>query len=192
MRLYILQTHYRQPIDFTEEGLQNAQIAAERLFDVILLAKAYSSQDIETEEKNADDEELLSAIESSREKFIGAMDEDFNTSVGLATVFDFSREVNDYLRKVDKINKSVMAEVYELFVEFQSVLGLYENIDQYSSFKIQERLISLLIDLRQEFRSEKNWKKSDKIRDTLKQAGIILEDNPKRVLWKIERKNTEK
>ncbi|MHA1302645.1 MAG: cysteine--tRNA ligase [Candidatus Heimdallarchaeaceae archaeon] len=187
LRLYILQTHYRQPIDFTEAGLEQATVTAERLFNVILLTKSFSSDDTLSDSLTDIDSHLLDKIADSRSSFIKAMDEDFNTSNALAVVFDFSREVNDYLRKADMLNKEVLKKADELFDEFRSVLGLFENINQYSSLELQKELIKLLIELRQEFRTEKNWEKSDKIRDVLKEAGVILEDNPKRVLWKLSK-----
>ncbi len=66
-----------------------------------------------------------------------------------------------------------------------SVLGLFEDINQYHSIGTVEKLVNLLIDIRQEFRKDKNWVMSDKIRDVLKEADITLEDTPKRVLWKL-------
>ena len=62
---------------------------------------------------------------------------------------------------------------------------MFENFDQYSSIDTLEQLVNLLIELRKTFRDDKNWEMSDKIRDDLKNAGITLEDTPKRMLWKL-------
>ncbi|MHA1200617.1 MAG: CysS/YqeB C-terminal domain-containing protein, partial [Candidatus Heimdallarchaeaceae archaeon] len=72
-----------------------------------------------------------------------------------------------------------------LFDEFRTVLGLFEDFNSYLSLNTVEKLIKLLIEIRGEYRKEKNWEMSDKIRDELKEAGIALEDTPKRILWKL-------
>jgi cysteinyl-tRNA synthetase len=186
VRLFILQTHYRSPITFTEDAIDQAQVTSDRLFDVILLTKIYA-RDLGAEEGSLNDldKSLLEKTTKAREDFIIAMDEDFNTSNGFAVVFDYSREVNDYLRKAEQINGMVINKADELFNEFRSVLGLYEDFNSYLSMEIVEKLVKLLIEVRGEYRKEKNWEMSDKIRDNLKEAGITLEDNPKRILWKL-------
>jgi cysteinyl-tRNA synthetase len=186
VRLFVLQTHYRSPIIFTEDAIDQAQITSDRLFDVILLTKNYATETTVDKSALSDlDKDLLEKITKAREDFIKAMDEDFNTSNGFAVVFDYSREVNDYLRKADKINGSVINKADELFDEFRSVFGLYEDFNNYLSMDLVEKLVKLLVEIRGEYRKEKNWEMSDKIRDELKQAGVTLEDNPKRILWKL-------
>ncbi len=185
VRLFVLQTHYRSQIIFTEDAIDQTQITADRLFNTILLAKYYSKSEENKTITSEEDSELQKKIVKTREEFIEGMNEDFNTSIALATIFDFTREVNDYIRKIDEINVKVMKEVDEFFNEFRSVFGLFENFDQYSSIDLIEKLVNLLVKLRQNFRADKNWEMSDKIRDDLKNAGITLEDTPKRMLWKL-------
>ena len=184
VRLFILQTHYRSPITFTDNIIDQAQVTADRLFDVILLTKNYADESDELELSNLD-KNLIELTEKARNDFIDAMDEDFNTSNGFAVVFKFSTDVNDYLRKAENINKKAIKEADKLFDEFRAVLGLFENFESYLSLKTVEKLIKLLIEIRGEYRKDKNWEMSDKIRDELKAAGIALEDNPKRILWKL-------
>ncbi|MCE7749248.1 MAG: cysteine--tRNA ligase [Candidatus Heimdallarchaeota archaeon] len=186
VRLFVLQTHYRSPIIFTEDAIDQAQITSDRLFDVILLTKNYATETTVNKSALSDlDKELLEKITKAREDFVKAMDEDFNTSNGFAVVFDYSREVNDYLRKADQINGAVINKADELFNEFRSVFGLYEDFNSYLSMDLVEKLVKLLVEIRGEYRKEKNWEMSDKIRDELKHAGVTLEDNPKRILWKL-------
>ncbi|TFG10128.1 hypothetical protein EU534_01360 [Candidatus Heimdallarchaeota archaeon] len=184
VRLFILQTHYRSPITFTDNIIDQAQVTADRLFDVILLTKNYA---VEAEEFDLSDldNKLIETIEQARNDFIEVMDEDFNTSNGFAVVFKFSTDVNDYLRKVENINQKAIKEADKLFDEFRAVFGLFENFESYLSLKTVEKLIKLLIKIRGEYRKDKNWEMSDKIRDELKAAGIALEDTPKRILWKL-------
>ncbi|MHA2254821.1 MAG: DALR domain-containing protein, partial [Candidatus Heimdallarchaeaceae archaeon] len=157
------------------------------LFDVILLTKNYADEikEVDDAEISDLDKDLLEKIKKAREDFVEAMDEDFNTSNGLAVVFDYSREVNEYLRKAENINGSVINEADKLFDELRVVFGLFEDFNSYLTIDLVEKLIKLLIELRGEFRKEKNWEMGDKIRDDLKEAGITLEDTPKRILWKL-------
>ena len=151
------------------DAIDQAQITSDRLFDVILLTKNYATETTVDKSALSDlDKELLEKITKAREDFVKAMDEDFNTSNGFAVVFDYSREVNDYLRKADQINGAVINKADELFDEFRSVFGLYEDFNSYLSMDLVEKL-----------------EMSDKIRDELKHAGVTLEDNPKRILWKL-------
>ena len=185
VRLFVLQTHYRSPILFTENTIDQAQITADRLFNTILLVKYYLGVQSEKEEESEMDINLTKKIDDIKKEFIEAMDEDFNTSIALAKVFDLSHEVNDYIRKSKTINPSTIQKADNFFNDFRSIFGLFENFDQYSSINIIEQLVSLLIELRQNFRKEKNWELSDKIRDDLKKANITLEDTPERILWKF-------
>ncbi|MHA1828705.1 MAG: cysteine--tRNA ligase [Candidatus Heimdallarchaeaceae archaeon] len=185
IRLFILQTHYRSPITFNEEAMEQAQITADRLFNTIFLVKYYSKNE-EIVELNEKDTELIERTNKARDSFIKSMDEDFNTSIALSVIFDLAREVNEYVHKEDRINAKVMQEVDKFFNEFRSIFGLFENFNQYSSIETIEKLVKLLIELRQSFRKEKKWEMSDKIRDELKKAGIALEDTPKRVLWRLK------
>jgi len=187
VRLFVLQTHYRSPITFNEDAIDQAQITVDRLFDVVLLTKNYADEtkDVKETEFSDLDKKLSENIKKARKDFIEAMDEDFNTSNGLAVVFRYSNDVNEYLRKAENINGSVMQEANKLFDEFRSILGLFEDFNSYLSLDTVEKLIKLLIEIRGEFRKEKNWEMSDKIRDDLKNAGISLEDTPKRILWKL-------
>ena len=184
VRLFILQTHYRSPITFTDNIIDQAQITADRLFDVILLTKNYADEAEELELSDLD-KGLIETVEQARKDFVEAMDEDFNTSNGFAVVFKFSTDVNDYLRKTESVNLKAIKEADKLFDEFRTIFGLFEDFNKYLSLSTVEKLIKLLIEIRGEYRKEKNWEMSDKIRDELKAAGIALEDTPKRILWKL-------
>jgi len=187
VRLFVLQTHYRSPISFTEDAIDQAQVTVDRLFDVILLAKNYADETKDMDKTNLTDldKDVLEKTKKAREDFVKAMDEDFNTSNSLAVVFDYSREVNDYLRKAENVNGSVINEADKLFDELRVVFGLFEDFNSYLSINMVEKLVKLLIEIRGVFRKEKNWAMSDKIRDELKAAGVSLEDTPKRILWKL-------
>ena len=185
VRLFVLQTHYRSPIVFTEDNMDQAQVTSDRLFNTILLVKHYSKSETKSEENTELGLQLKEKIEQTQEEFNKGMSEDFNTSIALATIFDLSHEINDYVRKAEVINTEIMKQADTFFDVFRSVFGMFENFDQYSSIDTLEQLVNLLIELRKTFRDDKNWEMSDKIRDDLKNAGVTLEDKPKRMLWKL-------
>ncbi|MCG3223786.1 MAG: cysteine--tRNA ligase [Candidatus Heimdallarchaeota archaeon] len=185
VRLFIAQTHYRSPIDFTEDIIDQAQATANKLFEIFLLIKWFSKKEDTDSSLVEIDNEMLKTVEQSRVAFLEAMDEDFNTSNAFAIIFNLTKEANDYIRKSDEVNLKVIRCIDKFFDEIRSVFGIFENIEEDDSTKTIGTLVDLLIELRQNFRSEKNWEMSDKIRDELKEAGITLEDTPKRILWKL-------
>ena len=108
------------------------------------------------------------------------MDDDFNTADGIAVIFDLIREINTNVN--EETTKQTLQEAYNLFIELTSVLGLLSKKEE-----ILEEDIKRLIEERQKARKEKNFELSDKIRDNLKEKGIILEDTPQGVKWRIYR-----
>jgi len=185
VRTFIAQTHYRSPIDFTEDIIDQAQATANKLFEIFLLVKWFSKKEGTDSSLVEMDNEMLKTVEQSRVGFIEAMDEDFNTSNAFAVIFNLIKEANDYIRKSDEIKLEVIHTIDKFFDEIRSVFGIFEDIEEDESTRTIGILIDLLIELRQEFRKDKNWAMSDKIRDNLKEAGITLEDTPKRILWKL-------
>jgi len=186
VQIFIVQNHYRSPIDFTENIIDQAQATANKLFEIFLLVKWLSKSE-DTDSLLVDiDTEMLKTVEQSRAAFVEAMDEDFNTSNAFAIIFNLTKEANDYIRKSNKLNLKVIHSIDKFFDEIRSVFGIFEDIDEDDSTKTIGILVDLLIELRQEFRKDKNWVMSDKIRDDLKKADIVLEDTPKRILWKFD------
>jgi len=110
------------------------------------------------------------------------MNDDFNTPVALSRLFGFAREVNIYLNSPGLKNKLVLEKIYEFYQDFAGqILGILKEVDSEESF---EQEIKNLIKEREETRKAKNWKKSDQIRDELRNKGVILEDTPEGVRWK--------
>ncbi|MCK4897119.1 MAG: hypothetical protein KAS47_09925, partial [Candidatus Heimdallarchaeota archaeon] len=159
-----------------------------KLLEIFLLVKWFSKKEYANSSLVEIDNEILKTVEQSRASFVEAMDEDFNTSNAFAVIFNLTKEANDYIRKSDEVKLEVIHAIDKFFDEIRSVFGIFEDIEEDDSNKSIGTLVDLLIELRQEFRKEKNWAMSDKIRDELKKAGIALEDTPKRILWKIEEK----
>ncbi len=182
IRYFILSAHYRNPLNFSEEQLQQAESSLQRLSNTIINVKHLLEQGIFRKSKDKDDELILDKRRNNEQKFIEAMDDDFNTPVALSRLFGFTREVNIYLSSPKQKNKEVLEKILRFYQELAGkILGVLESFDQTESF---EQEIKRLIDEREKARKERNWIKSDRIRDELKEKGILLEDTTSGVRWK--------
>ena len=177
IRYFLISSHYRSPINYNLEIIEQCKSALERLYTC--------RESLDFAIKNAndtdDDAELIKLLNSRREQFITAMDDDLNTADGVAAVFDL---VNDINTKI--LDRSVSKNVGEIadkgFNELCGVLGiLYNRKSNDLDAEIEE-----LIAQRQEARANKDWATADKIRDDLKARGIILKDTPQGVTWTME------
>ena len=176
-------------------------------------ASQSSRLEVRTTEREAAFLTTLNKLESD---FVAAMDDDFNTALALSKLFDLAREVNTYLTQRpetknqnlpqlttlefqnEKLARVALVKAKELFGSFNEVLGIFKtdvqgNIVLERSFQerdaLVEPLINLIIQLRQEARVKKDWVSADKIRNSLKELGIVLEDTPAGVRWKSKEDN---
>ena len=182
IRYFILSAHYRSPLNFSEEQLQQAESSLQRLNNIIFNVKHLLKQDKFRKSKDKNDNLILEKRRENEQKFIEAMDDDFNTPVALSRLFGFAREVNIYLSSPEQKNKEVLEEIIKFYQELAGkLLGILKDFDQEESF---EQEIKKLIEDREKARKEKNWVKSDQIRVKLQEKGILLEDTPNGVRWK--------
>jgi len=182
IRYFILSAHYRSPLNFSEEQLQQAQNSLQRLNNIIYNVKYLLKQDKFKKSKDKDDELILEKRKEGEQQFIKAMDDDFNTPVALSRLFGFAKDVNIYLNSPSLKNKIILEEIIKFYQDLAGkVLGILKDFDREQSF---EQEIKKLIEDREKARKEKNWEKSDKIRDELKRKGVILEDTTEGVRWK--------
>lgn len=189
VRFYLISTHYRSPLDFDDEKLQMNAKALERIKNTVRLLDESIQKEIVA---SADDEKrdvFKAATIDARKKFEDAMNDDFNTALAIASVFDFCKEINIFINRedfaLDNESKILLQQAQRLIFDIDEVLGLL--IGQKTSTVdsgLTEELVDLIIELRQQAREKKDWKTSDVIRDRLKDIGIILEDTPQGVRWK--------
>ena len=187
VRLFILSTHYRKPINFsfenmedTKKALQNIVKSMNKFEDIVEKYKNEKTADI----KNLD---FSQKIDEFDKKFEEAMDEDMNTPQALATIFDQIRETNKFI----SVNKDELSKIYsEIEKSYESLKRKIGNVfgieiemensakeEDGENMELTKKLIELLIKLRSEARSEKNFKLSDEIRDELKVLGVEIKDN---------------
>ncbi|WP_297465625.1 cysteine--tRNA ligase [Thermococcus sp.] len=184
IRLFVLQRHYRSPLDYTEEGMEHAKNNLERLYNTlenIRVAMERAEISFRWEEPEF---EAYEAIREGRKKFYEAMDDDFNTPEALKAVFEVSNAVNRYLTQVETPKESILRKAREFFKTVSDVFGLFEDYFREQKAGEEEELIKLLIDVRAQLRKERNFALADRIRDELRKLGIQLEDTPQGTLWK--------
>mgnify|MGYP001073674287 CR=1 FL=1 len=182
-RYFILSAHYRNPLDFCEEQLQQARKSLQRLKNTIYNVKYLLKQGKFKDSWNDNEELLLNQIKENEKKFMEAMDDDFNTPVALSWIFALNKEVNIYLTFKGLKNKKVLEDVVKFYQNLAGqILGILGDKDL--KINIEEQEIQNLIDKREKARKEKDWNMADKIRNKLKENGIILEDTSEGVRWK--------
>jgi cysteinyl-tRNA synthetase len=185
IRFFIVYTHYRSTIDFSEDALVEAGRARKRLLNTISNVKHSVSEAPD----NNNDCGLSELIDESRSAFIDAMDDDFNTRKAIGELFVFSRKINSIIAN-EKPGNSSLEKVLDLYSEINEVLGIFEDDDKANSEELSNGMsdekINELIELRDKARAEKDWAKADAIRDELKEKGIIIEDGKEGVRWRRE------
>lgn len=178
MRLWVLNGSYRSPLTYSESVIEQTTQSYKHL----LSAKKVALPGAKGLTEKAFDE-FSKASNVTRESFINAMDDDFNTSLAIAAIFDLVKTINQ--ARADGATDAQLEIGQAVFTELTATLGLKleEVVDSGSS---ADAFIDLLVTIRKELRDEKNWSMSDKIRDELKALGVVLEDSKEGTSWSWE------
>jgi cysteinyl-tRNA synthetase len=205
VRLFMLQSHYRSPLDFSEDSLAEARSALVRCYTTLqlqkeTLGKLSNSDNLNIKEASAKDEKYISILEKLREKFDAALDDDFNTAQALGYVFEAVRHMNNFLvadKKAANFHRSKILDISKkVFSHFGAVLGiLQDDPDNYfRSDKEKEshkqglniEKIERLVKERRNARAAKDWAKADAIRDELAKLHVVVKDSDNATSWIIE------
>ena len=171
IRYLLLSVHYRKQLNFTMDGLRQAQASIQRLEDFMLRAKEIANAEEPIPAFNAD-------VQAAREKFIDAMDADLNTSAALAVIFDFVR-----LAYQKDSQKALSGGDAQAAIDFLNEIDGIFNILR-AQTEILDEEIAQLIEARQTARRRRDFAEADRIRQSLLSKGIQLEDTPGGVRWK--------
>ncbi len=176
LRFFILSAHYRNPINFSKELMEQAKKALDRLYNgkfhmEYLLSKA------EDREINEEEKEMLKQVDIYVKDFINSMEDDINTADAIASLFELIKFTNSNFS--EKTSKSVIQYAYDNLIKLSKILGILNKENEILEDEILE-----LIEKRTQARKNKDYQLADKIRDQLKEMGIILEDTPEGVKWK--------
>lgn len=177
IRYFLISSHYRSPINYNLDIIEQCKSALDRLYTC--------RESLDFALKNAgdmdDDLQLESLLNSRREQFITAMDDDLNTADGIAAIFELAKDINTKI--LDKpVSKNVCQLACDIFDELCGVLGILYN----RKSNDLDSEVEALIEERQQARANKDWATADRIRDELKAMGIILKDTPQGVTWTKE------
>jgi cysteinyl-tRNA synthetase len=166
IRLFILSSHYRNPLTYSEEALEASERGAERLRWAL------------THRSNTDEAVAILNAEPFEQRFVQAMDDDFNTAQAIAVLFELTREINRGAEQGGNIT-----EAQHTLLKLAGILGLTLR-EKTQVTPDAEAFISLLASTRDNLRQNQQWQLADKIRSGLADLGVTLEDTPQGTRWK--------
>jgi cysteinyl-tRNA synthetase len=189
LRFFIVETHYRSPLDFSDERLNESARSLERLKTAMLNCIELEKQPVgEASDIGA---ALVDAARKAKQDFYVAMDDDFNTALALSNMFALAKEINVYYHAVttgkimhDSVAFAVARSVYEDMADILGILVAVREETSEEDEEMVEDLMKIIIELRQQARVSKDWATADKIRDELNAIGVTLEDSPTGIRWK--------
>jgi cysteinyl-tRNA synthetase len=188
LRLYFLQTHYRNPVEFSEEGVVGIRRPLERFRELVDMAGAL----VPTEPENPPDATFLAQVGVLRERFEAAMDDDFNTPQAIASLNQLATALGEERKRVQARERtgSDFVKGVDVLITLGKVLGL--SMAGRESRRAQvfapehHARIDLLVEARSAARRERNWARADALRAELDALGVLVEDTPAGPKWKLK------
>ena len=177
LRFFMATTQYRRPIRYSETTMKEAATNLQRLkntFDNLKFRQETASENL------ADDADKIALLENLEQRFIEEMDDDFNAANGITVVYELAKWLNTYLDQ-PKVSAAVLAQGEALFSQWLSIFGILFTAEELLDEEIEQ-----MIEERNQARSNRDFVRSDEIRDLLKEKGILLEDTPQGTRWRRE------
>ncbi len=201
VRLFLLQTHYRSPIEFSNEPIEEAERSLERFYQTIERVDEFLAGIPGTAQAGADKESgLKESVSSFRVKFSEAMDDDFNTALAIGHVFELVKEINRFLDSKpakNAANAELAEDAKKAIAESALVLNVFNRTpEEWTRAMLKTKKIEAtgpeierLIEERKQARDSKDWARADAIRAQLEKSGILLEDKKdgeKKTVWRVK------
>ncbi|MDI3298939.1 MAG: cysteine--tRNA ligase [Bacillota bacterium] len=206
LRLYIYSTHYRNPLFFSAEALQEAARAQARLLHADRLlgeTAAAAPEEARPDPEDPFSASVLASVESGRRAFLAALDDDLNSAEALAALFDLARRLNAHLQRPDfsgrPSQRAALAEARSVFRQLAGLLGVLEAVPASRDAgglaaaeegrerryeELAQALIELLLSLRELARARRDWGEADAIRARLEELGVVVEDRRDGPHWR--------
>lgn len=195
VRFFLLSTHYRSPIEFSDEQLREAEASIDRYYTTVLRIRDFLSQESTKEKPGPDEKALSEMLAKFLDKFREAMDDDFNTALAIGTIFELVRMLNKYMDSRPSGSQAVelIKKADEMLRETGNVLNLFHRTPEewyralmaVKGIGLTEDDILARITERQAARERKDWAEADFIRKELDEKGILLEDRKDGTGWKV-------
>lgn len=181
VRFYLLSVQYRSPLDFDDEkievagrGLERLKNASEAVAKAMKLAGAHEDDDAA---------ELRAKAEKAEADFCAAMNDDFNTALAIAALFELAKDINIYLKK-DQFDAKTLEMAQKVLTDLANVLGIELEASTGADDDLADKLMDIIIAIRKDARANKDFQTADRIRDGLAEIGVILEDSKAGTTWK--------
>jgi len=188
IRFYLLGTHYRSPLDFNDQNLVMAQKGLERLQTSIRLAQQALERDGSFANERTETA-LFKAAKEAREAFGKAMDDDFNSALAYAALFELAKTMNGHVQE-NPVPSKGLEEAQNTLIELGKVLGfdlLHPALAHIENDEMLAQVMEVVLQIRARTRQKKDWEMADFIRDALKDKGVIIEDTPQGARWQIKK-----
>src|SRR4030066_922924 len=196
IRLFLLSTHYRSPIEFSDEQLRETEISLDRYYSTILRINDFSEKGHTRGGSLNAGKSLEERVLHFHERFEEAMDDDFNTALAIGHIFEFTRDVNKFLdsNPSGQRVRELLQKAKDLLSAVGKVLNIfgrhpqewYRAVETMKKIGLSEHGILDKIKEREDARKRKEWDIADRIRKELAERGIILEDKDGRTDWKVK------
>jgi cysteinyl-tRNA synthetase len=185
IRLFILSSHYRKPVDFGREAVLSAQRGIERLHNTV---RALRQERARVQQGDAAELPDLGNPAPYAERFLDAMDDDFNTPQAIAALFDLNRRVNDLLNSGETLSSGRLAAIDDMYRGLGGeILGIIpDDLAQDAGGELAEGLMEIILDIRERYREARDWEEADALRNRLTELGVAVDDRPEGTIWRLE------
>ncbi len=182
LRYFLISTHYRSPLDFSDERLDEAERTLARVVGAVRKAQQSLAQ---AGTGTPADSTLAKEAEAAYEEFLAAMSDDFNTALASGVLFTLVKKLNIYLAE-EEHHREVLEKVLQVLQDMTEVLGILPQIWEPESVSDEayRALMETILEIRREARAQKQYAIADAIRDRLSAIGISIEDGPEGTVWK--------
>ena len=178
-RFFILSAHYRGTVDFSSEALEAAEKGFARLMNGLKDLKRIQPA-------KGSSPEITAFVKELNNKLYAAMNDDMQTPIVISELFEACHQVNllvDRKAKISSDDLQTLSQTMHLWIE--DILGLINTNDNGGENKALDKVMQMVLDIRAKAKADKDWATSDKIRDDLNEAGIIIKDTPDGAIWEI-------
>ena len=177
LRFFMATTQYRRPIRYSEATMKEAATNLQRLKNTFDNLHFRFENAVEAQ---SEDERQVTELEQLETRFIKEMDDDFNAANGITVVYELAKWINTYLEQ-PTVSKTILSKSEALFTQWLSIFGIL-----FTTAEMLDEEIEQLIEERTQARKNRDFARSDEIRDQLKEKGILLDDTPQGTRWRRE------